>query len=377
MLFARRTVMFRYGLLVILGLLVTMNIGYADTASGFVWHDAKTLTFEGRGWNDTDGFYKRFPAHAKATVDADKWASSDKTPGMVVRFISDSTAIRAKWSLSSPDLALKNMDAIGVSGLDLYARYNGKWRWLGVGKPTGVDNEATLIEDLPAGKREYALYLPLYNGLTSLEIGIKEGAKIEPAGPRPRNLKPVVFYGTSVTQGGCASRPGMEYPAIIGRRLDVPIINLGFSGGGKCEPEVADLLAELDPQVFVIDCLGNMKVEDVDGRLRYLLKMLKQHRPNTPVILVAVTANQSWYAFPPATSSPMHAKAANLNAAMLKVYKDNVSQWNGKLLCIPNQRMLGDDSEASVDGSHPSDLGHMRMADAITPTMEKALRIRQ
>jgi len=355
-----------------------MQVGFTEiTKVSVVWHDAKTLTVEGRGYADTDGFYQRWPARAKAKLNSDVWGGSDRTAGMVVRFVTDSTDISAKWTLSNSELDLPNLAAIGMSGLDLYVRYEGKWRWLGIGKPLAMENEATLVSELPAGKREFALYLPLYNGLKLLQIGIREGTTIEPAGPRPRNLKPVVFYGSSITQGASASRPGMAYASIIGRRLDIPIINLGFSGVGKCEPEVADLLAELDPQIYVIDCMPNMYASDVNGRLRYLLKILKEHHPNTPVVLVADPIYQNAYAFPKGTNvektDPV--RAMNRNATLKKIYEDNLPEWNGKLFYVPSPQLFGDDSEATVDGYHPSDLGLVRMADTLTPMVERALAV--
>ena len=104
------------------------------------------------------------------------------------------------------------------------------------------------MKDLPAGKREYLLYLPLYNGVRSVELGLPKDSTLAKAGTWSSAIgKPIVFYGTSITQGGCASRPGMVHTAILGRQLNAPVINLGFSGNGKMEPEMANLLAELDP----------------------------------------------------------------------------------------------------------------------------------
>jgi lysophospholipase L1-like esterase len=335
-----------------------------------VWHDAKNLTIEGRGWNDTEDFYFRLPARAKSKVNDSVWWLAGDSAGMVVRFITDSTEIRVKWSLRDEQLAMEHMAATGVSGVDLYTRYNGKWRWLGVGKPSHVDNESTLIEGMPAGKREFALYLPLYNGVKSVEIGILEGATIGTAAPRTRDIKPIVFYGTSITQGGCASRPGMAYTAIIGRALDAPIINLGFSGSGKCEPEVADLLAELDPQVYVIDCLPNMEEGFVDTRIRYLLKVLKEHHPDTPVILVENIVLQNTYIF------GFQRESKPKNDVLKKLYDDVRPEWGDKLSYVPCTRLYGTDGEATVDGVHATDLGFSRMAQVLTPAVKKALENR-
>src|SRR6185436_6908291 len=121
---------------------------------------------------------------------------------------------------------------------------------------------------LPPGKREFLLYLPLYNGTEFVELGLPPAATLAQApawGSGTR--KPIVFYGTSILHGACASRPGMVHSAILGRRFNFPHINLGFSGNGKMEPELADLLAELDPSVYVLDCLPNMKADEVTVRV--------------------------------------------------------------------------------------------------------------
>src|SRR4029078_5952866 len=99
--------------------------------------------------------------------------------------------------------------------------------------------------------REFRIYFPLYNGIEKLEIGVPEAATFKPAPPFAAGIKPIVFYGRSINQRGCASRPGMAYPAILGRTLGLPVINLGFSGNGKTEPEIARLLAELDAGAYM------------------------------------------------------------------------------------------------------------------------------
>src|SRR5437762_1772200 len=147
---------------------------------------------------------------------------------------------------------MPHMAATGVSGLDLYVRDGARWQWLGVGRPTTQANSVTLASGLAPGKHEFLLYFPLYNGVSSVEVGLPRSAKLWRADERPvQRRKPVVFYGTSITQGGCASRPGMAHTAILGRRLERPVINLGLSGNGKMEAEVATLLTELDPAVYV------------------------------------------------------------------------------------------------------------------------------
>jgi lysophospholipase L1-like esterase len=349
-------------MVVLIAALVTA-VGTEAKEDNIVWHDAAGLTIEGRGWSNTETFYYRLPKSAKSKVTDAVWGLGSNTAGMVVRFVTDASEIKARWSLTSANLAMNHMAASGVSGVDLYVKHNGNWRWLGVGRPSEQTNEVTLVSGLSTEKREFALYLPLYNGISKLELGILEGAKIEAA--PPRTVKPVVFYGTSITQGGCASRPGMAYPAIIGRKLDMPTINLGFSGNGRCEHEVADLLAELDPSVYVIDSLPNMTEDTVDERIRYLLKALRREHPDTPVILVENVVHQNAF---------IHGDSSNpKNRILEKIYKDFAKEWDGGLYYVKCAKLLGSDGEGTVDGVHPTDLGFLRMSESLTPVIRKAL----
>ena len=351
---------------------------YAQTserrAQSIRWHNLQDLNVEGRGWDNGDDFYCRFPAKAQAKVNGGLWRLAGHSAGMVARFVTDSPEIKVRWKVKrSSTLPVERIMApTGVSGVDVYVRFNGKWRWLAIGIPTGMENESTLVSGLPREKREYALYLPLYNGVTSVELGVVDDADWAKAPPRTRDIKPVVFYGSSIMQGASASRPGMAYPALIGRWLDIPTINLGFAGAGKCENEVADLLAELDPQVYVIDCLPNMEPSYVDERIRYLLKVLKEKHPSTPVILVENVVQQNLFI---RVKDP--GKADEKSAILKKVYENVVSEWNGRLFYVENDdRLYGNDGEASVDGVHATDVGFMRMAHVIKPVIEKALEFR-
>ncbi len=339
----------------------------AEAADEIVWRDASTLTVEGRGWSDTPSFFCRLPSRAKEKVTEGVWGLSSHSAGIAIRFVSNSPQIRARWTLTSPNLAMNHMAATGVSGLDLYLRYNGGWRWLGVGRPEGQESEFPLINGLPQVEHEFMLYLPLHNGVSKVEIGVPAGSTVEPA-PSRAAKKPIVFYGTSITQGGCAARPGMAYPAIIGRKLDMPTINLGFSGNGRCEHEMADLLAELDPSVYVIDPLPNMAEDTVDERIRYLLKTLHAKHPDTPVVLVENVIHQNSYAL----EGERHRDIRN-NRLLAKVYKDVAGEWNGRLYYVKCTKLLGTDGEGTVDGVHATDVGFMRMADVMAPVISEAM----
>ena len=337
------------------------------------WVDARGLEVEGQGWSDTKAPFDRLPAGAEGIVRPPVWDLSRHSAGLCVRFATDATTIRARWTLTSDRLAMPHMAATGVSGLDLYVRAeDGRWRWLGVGQPREAPtNTATLAGGLPGGvRREYALYLPLYNGVKSVEIGVPDGHAVDRPGPRPgADRRPVVFYGTSITQGGCASRPGMVHTAILGRRFDRPVINLGFSGNGKMEPELADLLAQLDPAAYVLDCLPNMTAEEVERRVEPFVRKLRAARPATPIVLAEDRAYSN------APLVPAQARRNSTGRAALKAAHDRLLAAGVEgLHYLPGDPQLGDDAEATVDGSHPTDLGFYRMADAFAAVLTPILR---
>jgi lysophospholipase L1-like esterase len=332
------------------------------------WHNPAEFDLEGKGWADTEAFFDRLPAHAKGKAPEDVWGLSKDSAGMAVRFQTDSREIAIHWIVTGAELALPHMPSTGVSGVDLYRRTaEGSWQFVQNGRPgTTPENRASFaVGGDPGQMREYLLYLPLYNGVRSLEIGITPGAHIQKAAPRPAaRSRPIVFYGTSITQGGCASRPGMAYTAILGRRLDQPVINLGFSGSGRMEPEMAALVAELDPQLFVIDCLANMAAlpeDEIARRVTGLAQTVRKARPNTPILFVAQSSIRP-------DRHPTPASRVQ-EQAVKRLQAEGVTG----LYLLDGAHLLGADEEATVDGSHPSDLGMMRMAEAMAPALRAVL----
>jgi hypothetical protein len=340
----------------------------ADGAALF-WYGFTELNIEGKGWSDTDASYDRLPAKAESMVRGPVWNLSRQSAGLCGRFITDAPTISVRWSLLSANLAMPHMAATGVSGIDLYVKTDQGWRWLACGFPAAKNNEVTLVQNLPDAEREYMLYLPLYNGMTKLEVGVPKEHTLAKAPARPADrAKPIVFYGTSITQGGCASRPGMVHTAILGRRLDRPIINLGFSGNGKMEPEMAALLAELDPAVYVLDCLPNMSPQEVSERVEPFARMLRAARPSTPIVLVE-DRNYTDGFLVASKRERNEASHAALRASFDRLVADGVKD----LYYLPGKDLLGDDGEATVDSSHPTDLGFMRQAAAFQSVLEKVL----
>ncbi len=347
--------------------------GDATSTEAFNWKDIREFNIEGRGWNDTKAFYDRLPAKAESLVRPEVWNLSRQSAGLQVRFVSDATSIAARWALTSTNLAMPNMAAIGCSGLDLYVRTKqGDWRWLGVGQPKAQTNTATLISGMPPGEREYLLYLPLFNDPEFVELAVPTNSTLRPAGPwGSGERKPIVFYGTSILQGLGAERPGLVHSAILGRRFNWPTINLGFSGQGRMEPELADLLAELDPAVYVLDCLPNMNAEQVTERVEPFVAKLRGAHPQTPILLVEdrVYAN----AYLTSNRAAFHsANHAALRSAFERLQKSGVKN----IYYLPADQLFGDDGEWTVDGSHPNALGFMRQADAFAKLLGPLLRAR-
>jgi len=325
-----------------------------------LWYDCKDLVVLGKGWTDTASFYDRLPAKAEGKVTPSVWGLSHHSAGLCVPFSSDAGAIQVRWSLlPKAGLSMPHMPATGVSGVDLYSKdKSGRWYFVANGRPSGTTNTARFSP--PAGQ-PCLLYLPLYNGVTSVEIGLPKESRLSvPDAAELQQRKPIVFYGTSITHGGCASRPGLAFPAIVGRRVDLPVINLGFSGSGKMEPAMAELLAELDPSAYVLDCLWNMSTELVSTRVEPFVRTLRAVRPDTPIWLAE-------------DSSVRSICPTDKGAILRTIHQKLTAEGMKNLYFLSNEGMLGDDTEGTVDGCHPNDLGMMRHAEVFAKAMAPLL----
>jgi hypothetical protein len=334
----------------------------------YLWTDIKELGIRGKGWVDDPLLYNRLPAKAETLVREAVWDLSHHTAGFFVQFKSNATSIMANWKLTEEKLAFPHMAGTGVSGLDLYVKTgDGSWHWLGIGKPDSIENTFMLVEGLSEAPREYLLNLPLYNGIEFVKLGVPAPFKIESVPPDAR--KPIVFYGTSITQGGCASRPGMCATAILGRSLDREIINLGFSGNGRMEPELAELLAELDPLVYFIDCLPNLMPDDVAERVEPFVEILRAAHPETPIVLAeGITYNNAFLV------QNNSLENANSWKALRNAYENLLNRGTKHLYYQIAEGQLGFDGEGTVDGVHPTDLGFYRQAGVYQLILENIIK---
>lgn len=326
--------------------------------SPLLWYDASNLRLEGKGWADTETTYHRLPPKAKGVVTTPVWERAAYPAGLCVRFVTDSPGITAMWD-GSAGFTMNHMAPTGSAGLDLYERRGQDWVYRGTGMPEQTTTTCVLASDLPSSPTEYMLYLPLYHKLAELKLGVTSNSTIAPAGPRPRGKdRPIVFYGTSITQGGCASRAGMCHVAMLGRWLDRECINLGFSGSGKMELEFAPLLADIDAEVFVLECLPNMEKEMVDARVEPFVRILREKHPEMPILLV---------------ENPLLRRDAPMNVSLQGIYQKLKDSGVKKLWLLPADKQLAGRENGTVDRIHPTDLGFTRMAEVYLPVMQEIL----
>jgi len=344
-----------------------MDVNRRANAS-YQWHDITEWGVEGRILPDQkrERWFDRLPASAQGEVTSNVWNLSRDSTGMMVRFETNSPSIHVHYKLMDDSLGLPHMPATGVSGVDLYARdTDGKWKWVQVAKPATQEVMAELIKGLAPGSREYAMYLPLYNGIEFLKVGVEPGSQFQ--GLQPRD-KPIVFYGTSITHGACASRPGMVHTAIVGRKLDRPVVNLGFSGNGRMDEAVGNYLVQIDAAAFVIDCLPNMQPEQVTAKCGPLVRQLRAAKPDTPIVLVEDRRFTNDWITP-----AKHKFHTDNHAALKAVYQQLQEAGVKQLFYIEGDHLYGDDTEGATDASHANDLGFMRQAEIFEPVLRDVL----
>ena len=300
-------------------------------------------------------YYDRLPHSYQPQVRPPVWSLSKSSAGLSIRFLTNSTSIRVKWSLLN-NTTMNHMAETGIKGIDVYNKNGNHWQYVNTARPTGVENEALLVSNMDTAMREYRMYLPLYDGVTNLEVGIDSASLIRK--PTANPSKPIVFYGTSITQGGCASRPGMAHTNIISRKLNVDCINFGFSGNGKMERPIAELIADIDAGFYVIECLPNMKAEEVRERTRPLVEVIRKKRPDVPIVFVENAVYEGAF-----LDAGIKTMIDQKNAALRHEVEQLRQQGVANLLYIDSQGALGSDHEGTVDGVHLTDVGFLRYAD--------------
>lgn len=340
--------------------------GSANADTNWTWYEKDALPSYGRGFKDVDNYYCRLPKRAWNVVRGPIWNMAHDSTGMFLRFKPFAKRIRVEWKVENEQPYDPLIPEGGMIGIDVY-------RWVGHGwSRTGAyrywGNHKRLKEP---GVAEFdwregepcQICLPIRARNLTIRVGVPEGGRIEkfpfPAG----HEKPVVHYGTSIVHGGCASRPGLVYSSLAQRELDRDYINLGFSGNGKMEIELAPFLAEIDAAVYVVDCSWNMTPELIATNGVPFLEKLKALKPETPILLC----------------DGCNSKASEMprNVAMRKVYetlKDgDPVKWRNLYYFSENEMLTRGDLELTHDFCHPNDLGTRQLGKAYARRIREVL----
>lgn len=336
------------------------------------WNPARDSmkVLDGQGWPaEVKQFYDRLPSTAEQTVRKEVWNLSHNSAGLHLRFRSNASEIIVRYVVTG-NMQMPHMPATGVSGVDLYSKtIDGNWLWA-AGKFSFGDTIVYRFTNLngtdqQVNNREYYLYLPLYNTVKWMEINVPNENFFKPL--PLRNDKPIVVYGTSIAQGACATRPGLTWTNILGRKMDRPVINLGFSGNGRLENELIELLAEVEARIYVLDCLPNLTgiaSDEIKKRVSHSVALLQQKRPGVPILLTEHDG------YTEEGISPVRKDDYERTNIALRQSFDSLKTAGVKNIYLLTKKEINQDIETMVDGVHPNDIGMMRYAIAY----EKALR---
>lgn len=348
-------------------LLLPLTASGQQNNSGTYYTPAQDLMLVGKATTEGEYFhrvdtakYRNMPPKVKKLF--------TNSAGLAISFRTNSPVIRAKWTV--PDNPqLPNLTRVAQKGLDLYIKRDGKWQFAGVGIPGGVTTERTLVENAGTEEKECLLYLPLYDELKELEIGVSSGSFIR-RGHAPFEGK-IVVYGSSILQGASASRPGLAYPALLSRSSGYNFINMGLSGNGKMEKEVAEMLADIDADAFILDCIPNPSPQQITDRTVDFVMTLRQKHPDTPIIVIQSLIRETGN-FNLKAREEVKAQNEAIVAQIEVLRKQHVKN----LYFIKEDCFLGTDHEGTIDGTHPNDLGFDRMLKKYKPAIGKILKIK-
>ncbi|MGW9685837.1 SGNH/GDSL hydrolase family protein [Flagellimonas sp. 2504JD1-5] len=349
---------------------------YSQEVEELIWwnpieENASQYFIEGQAWpNEVEGPYDRLPKRVADNLSHGVYDLGKQSAGLMIRFRTDGSRIHIRYQVNNKsNYAFEHMPSTGVSGVDLYTFDNkGKEIWCAANRKFS-DTISFVYKKLGTSKimREYRLHLPLYNQVTKLEIGVDTNSNFSPL--PIRNKKPIVVYGTSIAQGACASRPGMAWTAQLSRLLDMPLINLGFSGSGRLEIPIIDLMTEIDAQVYILDCMPNLTpltwqnlgiTNDIVFKERIIkaVKGLRLKRKRTPILLVEHAGYSDEYVSPASKN-----RFAKVNQLQKEAYAELIDDGIENLYYM-TKNDINLQMDDTVDGVHPTDLGMWRYAQA-------------
>ena len=330
--------------------------------------EGQELTVIGKFHHETG--YARFPESYKSKLRPEVWSIGQRSTGISILFESNATQITVRWTLAG-DYGMLHTSTAGARGVDLYIESGGKWHFIQASGPSGKTSEAVLTSGEKPVQRKYLLNLPLNVNVESVYIGVNKEADIKKVQLPLSSRKPIVHYGSSITQAASASRPGMAYTNILSRWLNRSIINMGFSGQGTFDDSVGDALCETDAALYIVDCNPNTQDSLICERAISLVHQLKKCRPDVPVLLVenflyAISYLRSDY---PENNEIPNRKRIELR----KAYDTLIQSGIKELYYQKGNELIGTDQEGTIDGAHPNDLGLYRYAETIYPTIQSIL----
>lgn len=352
-----------------------------ETDTNHVWYDVPNtaMTISGLGFFETEQRWQRLPVGLQEEIRLQRPALEELSghmAGVSVNFITDSLEIWLRAEVNSPPY-MSHMTPAAQCGFDCYIRLPNEEAWLlaGVTKyhPSQKSFCCRLAQNLPSGT-QVRIYFPLYIGIKTVQVGLCRGSRIAP--PKPYiNEKAVAFYGTSITQGGCATHPGMAYPAILERILDIPVYNLGFSGNGVGNMAMAEVVCSLpNLGALVIDIEANAGPEHLlEENLPMFLNRVREKMPTLPVLILSGTPQ------PAAVWDAQLKKQLEHDRAFeqREVAKRREAGDQHLFFADPTAWIGACGTEATVDGIHLTDLGFYLMAQGLTPLLKNILNIKR
>lgn len=333
---------------------------YSQKSKELTYHTAENFTIVGKIM-PTNQPYHRVDTTKYNTLPKEIKKRLTRSAGIAVSFKSNSSTISAKWCTDTK-YSSAGMTPIAQKGLDLYIKKDGQWQFASVARPKNGKEcaEDRIISNLSSDEKEFLLYLPSYSSVESLEIGVDNNASIT-AGDYPFT-KRILVYGSSIVQGAGASRPGMLYTSRLSRQTGYDFLNLGMSGSAKMEKEVADLVADIPADAYILDCIPNSSPKEILDRTAYLMTTIRKHNPDAPIIVMQSVIRESGY-FDQKLGTKVKQQNINASKEFFKQYKAGMQN----IYFIFADKLLGDDHEGTVDGTHPNDLGFHRMIEVIRP----------
>lgn len=343
-----------------------------------VWHDpqkAEYAVINGQAFpEESKGCYQRFPDNRESITPKHAWNRTLYSTGLSIKFYSTAPVITVRYTTQG-GYDMFEMPATGVSGLDLYARNeenmsmicHGDYRF---GDTTSYTYNNLVYNYTKKGGYEFELFLPLYNQVTWMEIGTSKDAEFRFI-PSDTEM-PILVYGTSIANGGCASRPAMAWPAIIKRSLDIPVIDWGFAGSGELDTEIFQQITELNLRLLILDNMPNM-TQYVDSIVPRIVRgvHLVRKKSNVPILLVehdGYTCDE--------TNSVFDKNSWERPNIELKSAFEQLQQEGIKEIYYLTKEEIGITMDATVDNVHSTDYGQMLYANAYLPKIRKILHIK-